>query len=238
MTEQPNKQNFDLDKFFDSAMHEIKSSFGAVFAIIRMLYHIEKRNDTRNLKVAIDNVQAACKNTANIMDNILGYQRFMAGCKMQMSSHLVDIRQMLEKIIGIYRPFAKESNVTIEFNVARNVPYHIVCDEMKLSQIITNLLHNAIKFTNNDTMVTIDVRMLKDQLVIVFKDCGDGITEDIRERMFEPLVAQNPNGLGLGLYIVREFVAAFGGTVEAVNNPIGGATLTVMWTPPTMETVR
>lgn len=232
------RESRDKDKFVANATHEIKTSFQSVFATINLLFNIERRNDTGNLKEAIYYVHAACKNTAGIINNVFEYERHMAGFKPQPHYQLVDIRLVLQNIVGIYRHFANEKNVTIGFSVDPNLPYHIVCDDMKLRQIITNLLHNAIKFSSNASAVFIDVSLCQGQLIIAVRDGGDGIADGIRERMFEPFVTNNPNGLGLGLYIVRELVAAFGGTISATNNPGGGATVTARWTLPGTDAYR
>lgn len=216
-------ENRTKDKFIANATHEMKVSFRSIFAIISIL----QRDDPKELKTNIDDLRAACKYSNSILDNIFEYERYKAGRKPELLNQLIDVRMVIGGIVEIYRYLADEKNVAIWWNVTELVPRHMLCDEFKLRQIVTNLLHNAIKFTNNDTAVTIEVTQLGDRLILTIKDRGDGIGDELRERMFEPFVTRNPEGLGLGLFIVRELVAAFDGSIEVVNNKMGGATFTV-----------
>jgi signal transduction histidine kinase len=235
LREWADRENKNKDKLIANATHEIKVSFRSIFAIIGILCKIEKRNDFKDFTDAVHDLRAACKNTSNIIDNVFEYERYNAGRKPVLRDQMVDIRLTLQTIVEIYRHFASEKNVVVEIMISDAVPFHIVCDEMKLRQIVTNLLHNAIKFTNNDTTVNVNVTLWQRQLAISVRDCGEGITDDIKGRMFEPFVSQNPDGLGLGLYIVKELVAALKGSIDVFNNASGGATLTVSWPLPGLE---
>ena len=217
------QENRTKDRFIANATHEMKVSFRSIFAIIGIL----QRDDPKELKTNIDDLWVACKYSNSIIDNIFAYERHKAGKKPELLNQLIDVRMVISGIVEIYRYLADEKNVVIWWNVTELVPRHILCDEFKLRQIVTNLLHNAIKFTNNDTAVRVDVTQLGDRLILSIKDRGDGIGDELRERMFEPFVTRNPEGLGLGLFIVRELVAAFDGSIEVVNNNLGGATFTV-----------
>ena len=217
------EENKTKDKFIANATHEMKVSFRSIFAIIGIL----QRDDPKELKTNIEDLRAACKYSNSIFDNIFEYERHKAGKKPQLLNQLIDVRIVISSIVEIYRYLADEKGVSIRWTVTEQVPRHILCDEFKFRQIVTNLLHNAIKFTNNGTAVKIDVTQLGDRLILSVKDWGDGIDDELRERIFEPFVTRNPEGLGLGLFIVRELVAAFEGSIEVVNNKVGGATFVV-----------
>lgn len=229
------RENKNKDKLIANAAHEIKVSFKTVFAIIGILYKIEKSSGLKGFTDAINDLRAACKNATSLIDNVFEFERYQAGGKPLLREQLVDIRLVLNTILEVYRHLASEKKVTIELSVSELIPYHIVCDEMKLRQIVTNLLHNAIKFTHNGTITRIDVTVYDRELTISVSDCGDGVADDMRERMFEPLVTKNPHGLGLGLYIVRELVTAMRGSIAVSNNPTGGATVSVSWPLPGHE---
>lgn len=223
------RENKNKDKLIANATHEIKVSFKSVFAIISILYKIEKSYGLKGFTDAINDLRAACKTTTNLIDNVFEYERYQTGGKPVLIEQLVDTRLVLNTIVEVYKHLANEKKVNVEVSVSELLPYHIVCDEMRLRQIVTNLLHNAIKFTHNGTTIMIDVTVYERQMTISVSDCGDGIADDIRERMFEPLVTKNPHGLGLGLYIVRELVLAMNGRIRVANKPTGGAIVSVSW---------
>jgi signal transduction histidine kinase len=232
-------ENKIKDKFISNATHEMRVSFYSIFSILETLSKIDRATDMKDkkdLRGSIDDLKAACRYSKSIIDNILEYERFRAGLKNPVLAQLVDIRLLLRGIVDIYRYLADEKKVRIDWQVSEDLPYHIVCDEMKIRQIITNLLHNAIKFTHNETRVTILVVESDGCLVLAFRDEGDGIDPQDQGSIFEAFVTRNPDGLGLGLYIVREHVAMMQGKISAANRPEGGALFTV--TLPLPEVIR
>lgn len=220
-------ENKTKDKFISNATHEMRVSFYAIFSIIGILYKVEKKPEKNEFKRSLDDLRAACKYSKSIIDNILEYERFKAGLTSEVLNQLIDIRVLVTNIVEINRYIADEKRVKINLVVAENFSHHIICDEVKLRQIITNLLHNAIKFTWNNTCVNVLVSKIGRSLTISIQDNGGGIEEENKKAIFEPFVTKNPDGLGLGLYIVRELVDAFQGKIEVLNNPGGGTTFTV-----------
>jgi len=220
-------ENKTKDKFISNATHEMRVSFYAIFSVIGILYKVEKKPGNNEFKRSLDDLRAACKYSKSIIDNILEYERFKAGLTSEVLNQLVDIRVLVTNIVEINRYIADEKRVQINLVIAENLSHHIICDEVKLRQIITNLLHNAIKFTWNNTCVNVLVSKIGRSLTISIQDNGGGIEEENKKAIFEPFVTKNPDGLGLGLYIVRELVDAFQGKIEVLNNPGGGSTFTI-----------
>ena len=210
-------ENKSKDKLISNATHEMRVSFYSIFSIINILYKYEKQADI-NLKRGIDDLRAACKYSKSIIDNILEYERFKAGLAGSVLHQLIDIRLLVLNIVDIYKYFADEKKVKIRYSVSDNIAQHIIGDEIKIRQIITNLLHNAIKFTPGNSTVYIRIAKTGNTLSIAVHDSGEGIKNENLKSIFEPFVTQNPDGLGLGLYIVREQVDALEGRIEVVSN--------------------
>ncbi|HLX67673.1 MAG TPA: ATP-binding protein, partial [Puia sp.] len=99
-----------------------------------------------------------------------------------------------------------------------SLPRHIITDDIKIRHIYTNLLHNAIKFSPNDSEITVSVKAAPD-LIFRVQDCGEGIADPTR--IFEAFASTNPDGLGLGLYIVKEHVNALLGKIEVTSGKEG-----------------
>jgi signal transduction histidine kinase len=112
-----------------------------------------------------------------------------------------------------------------------------IADEQRLRQIISNLLLNAIKFTPENGHVTITVREEDDRVTINVRDTGVGVSPEFLGSMFEPFqqgthaVRGRERGLGIGLTIVRELVAACGGTIRAHSDGVGRGTTMVVQLP-------
>ena len=220
------QENKTKDKFISNATHEIRVSFYSIFSIIHILYKVEKKPLKNDLKSCIDDLRAACKSSESIIDNILGYERLNAGLENAVLNQLIDIRMLLLNIVDIYKYLADEKKVRIYVDVSENISRHIVCDEVKLRQIVTNILHNAIKFTRSDTIVCIRVEKRDENFIVSVEDKGEGIHEN-PDAIFQPFVTKNPDGLGLGLYIVKELVDDLKGRIAVANNSDGGTTFSV-----------
>jgi signal transduction histidine kinase len=101
--------------------------------------------------------------------------------------------------------------------------YNILADKAKILQVISNLIDNAVKFTN-EGQINISVIRNKRELEITVKDTGSGIENQIMPKLFSKFVSSSENGTGLGLFISKKIVEAHGGTIWAKNNEVKGAT--------------
>jgi two-component system sensor histidine kinase VicK len=116
--------------------------------------------------------------------------------------------------------FTKEEEIIIE------------ADRIRLSQVISNLLDNAIKFTKEEGTISVVVEKKKDSnnnnkevVIVSIKDTGSGIDSDIFPRLFEKFVSKSSRGTGLGLFISKSIIEDHGGKIWAENNADGkGAT--------------
>lgn len=114
-----------------------------------------------------------------------------------------------------------------------NAPLHVLGDELRLEQVIRNLLGNAIKYSPDGGQVTLRVTRLVEQVQLVVQDTGIGIPRSALPHLFGRFVriknheAEQIRGLGLGLYVVKEIVTLHGGTVEVSSVEGQGSTFTV-----------
>ena len=100
----------------------------------------------------------------------------------------------------------------------------ITGDKGRLIQVITNLLGNALKFTKEGQITVTLTRDNNNQVMIIVKDSGTGIDEEIYPRLFSKFATKSEEGTGLGLYISKKIVEAHGGKIWAQNNPDGKGT--------------
>ena len=109
-------------------------------------------------------------------------------------------------------------------------------DKVKMSQIITNLVENAIKYNQKDGTVTVSAIREKNEVVLTVSDTGNGIDEAFRTQIFEPFFrvdksrSRELGGVGLGLALVREIVRVHDGSITVRANPSGGTVFEVMFT--------
>ena len=120
----------------------------------------------------------------------------------------------------------KKDNLKVRYEPKDgNIP--IEADRNRMTQVISNLLNNAVKFTNEGT-ITIKTERKDDRVFVSIKDTGRGIDAEIMPRLFSKFAAKSDTGTGLGLFISKSIIEAHGGTIHAENNKDGqrGATFT------------
>jgi two-component system sensor histidine kinase VicK len=104
----------------------------------------------------------------------------------------------------------------------------VVADNERISQVLSNLVSNALKFTNSGTISVSIGEAMKDEnkkeFIVSVKDTGTGIDSDIMPRLFTKFASKSQTGTGLGLFISKSIVEAHGGRIWAENNPDGRGT--------------
>jgi signal transduction histidine kinase len=123
-----------------------------------------------------------------------------------------EITQERSKIVYDFKP---KNDIIVE------------ADKDRLSQVIHNLLDNALKFTYYNQMIFVIVALFKDkeQVIVSVKDTGEGISDEILPNLFSKFKTYSNTGTGLGLYICKNIIESHGGKIWAENNSVGkGAT--------------
>jgi PAS domain S-box-containing protein len=203
------------DRFFANMSHELRTPLNAIIGFLReMLY---------SGKLDADNMHMAERSLANgsrlsmLINSVLDLSRLAAG-----SLELIPVRVNLSELAGVIiddlRLLAKEKDLRLEYSVDQALPTFVCHDEERLTQIITNLLTNAIKFTH-EGLVKLELSLGASQsLSISVSDTGIGIPADMRNAVFESFVqvqsSPHGTGVGLGLSIVRQLVDLIGGRIR------------------------
>jgi len=222
--EAENIENSDdiADNLIDMAVHSIDKSYFELFKlknapeIMQTGYYIaaQKRNSM--------NIQTAVERAAKIIFALKSFTR--SGTEGVMST--ASIPNNIETVLTIYNNQLKQG-----IEVVKNfqpVP-DIKCFAEELSQVWTNLIHNATQAMENKGILTLGVFQEGKEIVISIKDNGSGIPEDIQPRVFEPFFTTRAagEGTGLGLDIVRKIIERHGGTINFETEAGKGTTFFV-----------
>jgi len=175
-----------------------------------------------------------------MIDDLLDRTRIEAG-QLELLLGEVDLRVCLIDAVEQLRPLAATRRQTLEL-LNPEGSLTVRADKDRLIQVVVNLVQNAIKFTSEEGLVTVQAELCDDGMArISVRDTGPGIPTEFIEQVFDSFfrIRQNrrggPKGLGLGLSIVKTLVELHGGTVAAGNHPGGGAEFT--FTVPLSRTV-
>lgn len=156
----------------------------------------------------------------HVMDDFLDLNR-----PVSIAPKTTEIRPFLDGCLAALAASASAAGVTL--TLAPTEVGSVRLDAGRMRQVVTNLLRNAIQASPRQGVVRISCVRSGDELLLQVEDSGPGIPDADLERIFEPFFTKKSEGVGLGLSLARQIVAAHGGTLEASNLPGGGARFTV-----------
>ncbi|MCP4547703.1 MAG: FHA domain-containing protein [bacterium] len=150
----------------------------------------------------------------------------------RMEVQAFSLKESIAKSLEAVEPQAVDKHITLEADVAPEIDT-MVGDELSITEVVTNLLFNAIKYTPERESVALRAVMESDHIVIAIRDTGIGIPHDEIDKVFNEFfrasnaVAFAKDGTGLGLALVKQIVERHGGKISAENNTDKGATFTI-----------
>ena len=160
-----------------------------------------------------------------LVEDLIDVSRIASG-RMQLRVGSVDLGAAVQSSIETLRPSAQAKRVALHCTVDPDVP-DVQGDEVRLQQVVWNLMWNALKFTPAGGRVDVTVRSAEQGVELVITDTGIGIDPGFLPHVFEPFrqgtpAASDPTrGLGLGLAIVRQLVELHGGRIDAFSDGLG-----------------
>lgn len=164
-----------------------------------------------------------------VIDDLLDSSRLGVGA-VSLVQQPVDLRALVDDVVALAALGARSKPVMVGAVVEDATPPCVEGDASRLRQVLSNLVGNAVKFTD-DGSVTLHVRWRDEQLVFEVVDTGQGVAQEELGRIFEPFTtasnAGEGSGAGLGLTIVRQLVELMGGTIDAASTLGEGSTFTV-----------
>jgi signal transduction histidine kinase len=206
----------------------------------------ELRNPLAPIRTGLDLAQvlrcdaAACEEPLRMMDrqlthlvhlvdDLLDVSRISRG-KIHLQKERLDLTEVIDAAVQMSDSALTRGNRRLAVDVPTQ-PLHVEGDRVRLVQIVSNLLDNAVKFTDADGQIALRVVPEGERVEILVQDDGHGIAPERLAEIFEPFVQTEPGrggGLGIGLSLVRSLVTMHGGTVSAYSEGLGcGATFTV-----------
>ncbi|HRF96675.1 MAG TPA: HAMP domain-containing sensor histidine kinase, partial [Aggregatilineales bacterium] len=196
--------------------HELRTPLSAILGFAQIM-----ENDPQLSREKQQNIQMILKNGAHLLrliEDILEMSKIEAGQSHLTLTHF-DLLESLDSLWALFKIRAEAQNLTLIFQYAENIPHTIISDEVKLRQILINLISNAIKYTEKGhVMVRVSYPHEK-RLHFAVEDTGCGIEADEIDDLFNAFVRGRQHrmssigGTGLGLPISRQFVRLMGGDI-------------------------
>jgi signal transduction histidine kinase len=227
-----------MKEFINIAAHELRTPIQPILGLSEMLP--DARNDPQQHGKFVEIIVRNAHKLENLAEDILDVTRIESG-RLQLSMEMIDLYELVDSVVHDFQKFLPADGKVImnyqKLNDGRNDEEDhgvshlaIVGDPARIAQVLSNLLRNALKFTNEGT---ISVRVGKNdspsysEAVVSISDSGQGIDPEVMYKLFEKFVSKSVKGTGLGLFISKSIVEAHGGKIWGENNKDGnGATFT------------
>jgi PAS domain S-box-containing protein len=217
MYEEAQQANRAKDEFLAMLGHELRNPLGAISSAVRLLEPFDAVSDRAAL--ARDVIGRQTRHLARLVDDLLDVARVMAG-KVLLDREPLDLAAVVTRHVSSLRATGTMQDHTV---TCETTPVWVAADVVRVEQIVSNLVSNALKYTPAGGSIAISVRPDDRDAVLAVQDSGVGMTPALQARVFELFVQgerrldRSQGGLGIGLTLVRRLVELHGGTVAAFS---------------------
>ncbi|MGJ8482984.1 response regulator [Pseudoalteromonas sp. MEBiC 03607] len=198
--------------------HELRTPLNGITGMLTtLLYEKSEQKREEKLKIALRSADILL----NIINEVLDFSKINHGELKLEPSHFL-LKTIFVDIVSLYSPLYQQSNLSFDATIDISDECWTFSDNTRITQIVSNLLSNALKFTEQgEVTLTASAKELNDKVFLSFKvtDSGIGMTEHFMKSLFSPFTQEiskdrKKGGTGLGLAIVKELIDYMGGTVE------------------------
>ncbi len=218
------------DEFLANMSHEIRTPMNAITGLVYLL--LQEDELASRHRIQLKKIDAAANSLLGIINDILDYSKIQAG-KLGIEQVPFQLEAVIDNLVNVSSVMAKDKDIELLVERSDNVPVNLVGDSLRLNQILSNLMSNAIKFTDRG-LITLSVRLVPGteqapQLIFRVKDTGVGMSEEAVDKVFQPFeqadnsITRRYGGTGLGLTIVQQLIQLMSGTLR-VESQLGEGT--------------
>jgi two-component system, sensor histidine kinase and response regulator len=218
--------------FLANMSHEIRTPMNAIIGLTQLVLSTPLKDTQRDYLLK---VQSSSKAMLSLLNDILDYSKIEAG-KVTLEQEEFSPEETIENVGNLFSVRAEEAGLDLFYEIDRNMPQRLVGDSLRLTQVLNNLVGNAIKFTaKGEIVISAEVASRDDSHVLLrftVKDTGIGLTDEQRRRLFSSFeqadasITRKYGGTGLGLAICKRLVDLMGGEISVTSQPGQGSQFT------------
>ncbi len=222
--------------FLSNMSHDIRTPMNAIVGFTALANnHMDEREKVSEY---LDKIQASSTHLLSLINDILDMSRIESG-KVSLDEKPCCLQEALGNLAAILQPEADARKLNLRVDVSAMEHSVVICDELKINQVLLNLLGNAIKFTGEGGTVSLTVTEMpcpapgKAAYRLAVRDDGIGMTQDFIQHIFDPFERERTStlsgiqGTGLGMAITKSLVDMMGGTIEVRSEKGVGSEFTV-----------
>ena len=217
--------------FLANMSHEIRTPMNAIIGMSELL---EYERLTERQKEYVQDVRQSAQSLLSIINDILDFSKIESG-KMELNPVDYDFTAMVDNITSMFKYMTQTKNLEFKFEHDGEMPHYLFGDDIRLRQVLTNILGNAVKFTEQGYIrLKISTQADTGMLVFEVKDTGKGIRMEDQPKIFDAFEQSHASdshhvvGTGLGLSICKSFVEMMGGNISLASERYRGTAITVM----------
>ncbi|MBE0402154.1 ATP-binding protein [Halomonas citrativorans] len=224
------RANAVKSEFLANMSHEIRTPLNGIIGFCRLLGR--SRLDNRQ-QGWLEHVHRACDNLLMLVNDVLDFSKLEAN-RLTLEEVDIDIVSLLDEVIGLHAPEAQRKHLHLVAMIYDDVPTPLSGDPLRIHQVLSNLIGNALKFTHEgDVIVRVMLDTQEGQHVVLrisISDSGIGLSEEHQKQLFSAFSQAKPShsrqfgGSGLGLSICRQLIERMGGTISVESEVGHGST--------------
>lgn len=227
--------NLEKSEFLSRMSHEIRTPMNGIVGMSTIA--MQNIDNTDKIKDCLEKVIMSSKHLLALINDVLDMSKIESG-KVELRHESFNFRAFLQDFENLYGEQAKSKGISYETVLASDLEVQIIGDSLRLNQVLSNLLSNALKFTPAKGIIKLRVSKTgEDQENVYLRfeviDTGCGIAEENYDKIFESFEQENVDvtykygGTGLGLSIVKRFTQLMGGSIHVTSVQGSGSTFTV-----------
>jgi signal transduction histidine kinase len=221
---QAEEANVAKSRFLANMSHEIRTPLNGILGLAQIMLDDTKDSEHRKY---LEIIHSSGQNLAQLLNDILDLSKIESG-KLELESIPFNFANIIHAEIERYKFLAEQKGLFLRYQIDANIPQEVIGDQVRISQVITNIIGNAIKFTSDGGVTaSFSLQENKDGYAVIqglIEDTGVGISEEAQDKIFQSFsqadnsVTRKFGGTGLGLSIVKSLIERMNGTI-ALKSP-------------------